>query len=113
MDALPQGGFNYDNCIRNKALMESNPAATGKMTYTKTGTTICGCVFKDGVVLAADTRATAGSTVADKNCAKLHPMAPNIYCAGAGTAADCDHVTEMIKRQLEMHRLNTRTESRV
>ena len=66
-----------------------------------------------GVVLAADTRATAGSTVADKNCAKLHNMAPNIYCAGAGTAADCDHVTEMIKRELELLRLNTHSTSRV
>jgi 20S proteasome subunit beta 2 len=61
------------------------------------------------VCLAADTRATSGETVADKNCDKLHNMAPNIYCAGAGTAADCDHVTEMIKRELELLRLNTHT----
>jgi len=27
--------------------------------------------------------------------------------------ADCDHVTEMIKRDLELHRLNTHSESRV
>lgn len=40
-------------------------------------------------------------------------MAPNIYCCGAGTAADCDHVTERIKRELEMHRYNTHSESRV
>jgi len=40
-------------------------------------------------------------------------LAPNIYCSGAGTAADCDHVTEMIKRELELHRLNTHTENRV
>lgn len=40
-------------------------------------------------------------------------MAPNIYCAGAGTAADCDHVTEMIKRELELLRLNTHRTSRV
>ena len=40
-------------------------------------------------------------------------MAPNIFCSGAGTAADCDHVTEMIKRELEMHRLNTHSENRV
>ena len=45
------------------------------------------------MALAADTRATAGEVVADKNCEKLHKLAPNIYCAGAGTAADCDHVT--------------------
>lgn len=49
--------------------------------------------FQGGVALAADTRATAGSIVADKNCEKLHNLAPNIYCAGAGTAADCNHVT--------------------
>ena len=45
-------------------------------------------------MLAADTRATGGSTVGDKNCDKIHYLAPNIYCCGAGTAADCDHVTE-------------------
>jgi 20S proteasome subunit beta 2 len=76
--------------------------------------------------LAADTRATGGSIVGDKNCEKIHNLAPNIFCCGAGTAADCDHVTgnhfflltknhkiEMIKRQLELHRLNTHTENRV
>ena len=75
------------------------------------------------MVLAADTRATGGNIVGDKNCEKIHNLAPNIFCCGAGTAADCDHVTgkinqiltftEMIKRQLELHRLNTHTESRV
>lgn len=25
IDAIPKGGFNYDNCLRNKALTESNP----------------------------------------------------------------------------------------
>lgn len=63
--------------------------------------------------MAADTRATGGSMVGDKNCEKIHYMAPNIYTCGAGTAADCDHVTEMIKRELELHRLNTHSENRV
>jgi len=44
-------------------------------------------ICQGAVILAADTRATAGSMVADKNCEKLHHLAPNIYCAGAGTAA--------------------------
>ena len=44
----------------------------------KTGTTIAGFIFKDGVILGADTRATEGNIVADKNCFKLHYMAPNI-----------------------------------
>lgn len=36
--------------------------------FTKTGTTIVGLIFDGGVIIAADTRATAGSIVADKNC---------------------------------------------
>jgi 20S proteasome subunit beta 2 len=48
------------------------------------------------VALAADTRATGGSIVGDKNCEKIHNLAPNIFCCGAGTAADCDHVTGKI-----------------
>lgn len=39
---------------------------------TSTGTTIVGCLFKDGIVLGADTRATEGPIVADKNCEKVH-----------------------------------------
>lgn len=44
----------------------------------KTGTTIVGIVFKDGVVLGADTRATEGPIVADKNCEKIHFLAKNM-----------------------------------
>jgi 20S proteasome subunit beta 2 len=48
---------------------------------------------QDGIILGADTRATEGPIVADKNCEKIHYMAPNIYCCGAGTAADTEAVT--------------------
>lgn len=80
---------------------------------TKTGTTICGLIYKDGVVLGADTRATEGPIVADKNCEKIHYLAPNMYCCGAGTAADCDATTALISSELELHRLNTGRSSRV
>ena len=63
----------------------------------KTGTTIVGLTFDGGIVLGADTRATAG-TVADKNCEKIHYIAPNIYCCGAGTAADTEMTTAMVRR---------------
>jgi len=78
-----------------------------------TGTTIVGVVFNGGVVLGADTRATGGSEVADKNCDKIHYLAPNIYCCGAGTAADTEKTTELIASQLELLRLSTATQSRV
>ena len=44
VNTLPLGGFNYDNCLRNKAL-EANPSKDKKLSYTKTGTTICGIIF--------------------------------------------------------------------
>ena len=58
--------------------------------------------MQDGVCLAADTRATGGSIVGDKNCEKIHPLAPNIFCCGAGTAADCDHVTGKFEEMNDM-----------
>lgn len=69
--------------------------------------------YADGVVLGADTRATEGPIVADKNCSKIHYIAPNLYCCGAGTAADTEMTTNLISSQMAMHRLNTGRETRV
>ena len=75
--------------------------------------------------MGADTRATAGTIVADKNCFKIHYLAPNIQCCGAGTAADTQFMTginlhlqiliglEEMAHQLELLRLNTGRQSRV
>lgn len=101
----------------------------------KTGTTIVGCRYKvhymemdwislplliiatfihqDGIVLGADTRATEGPIVADKNCEKIHYLAPNMYCCGAGTAADTEFTTNLISSKLELHRMSTGREARV
>ena len=43
-------------------------------TTLKTGTTTLGIVCKDGLVLAADRRATAGHMIVDKKAEKLHIM---------------------------------------
>ena len=87
-------------------------------------------IYADGVVLGADTRSTNGETVADKNCEKINHIAPNIYCCGAGTAADTEAVTGtyyvyfsifqlililkgMVSSALFLHRKSTLRESRV
>ncbi|KAG2595150.1 hypothetical protein PVAP13_5KG523000 [Panicum virgatum] len=110
MDVPAKGGFSFDLCPRNGMLEKKGLKVPG---FRKTGTTIVGLVFADGVVLGADTRATEGPIVADKNCEKIHYMAPNIYCCGAGTAADTEAVTDMVSSQLELHRYATSRESRV
>jgi 20S proteasome subunit beta 2 len=50
--------------------------------------------------LGADTRATEGPIVADKNCEKIHYIADNIWCCGAGTAADTENTTGTSKIQM-------------
>eukprot|EP00456_Euglypha_rotunda_P026335 TRINITY_DN21239_c0_g1_i1.p1 TRINITY_DN21239_c0_g1~~TRINITY_DN21239_c0_g1_i1.p1 ORF type:complete len:275 (+),score=31.05 TRINITY_DN21239_c0_g1_i1:115-939(+) len=82
-------------------------------TAMKTGTTIVGLVYKDGVVLGADTRATGGPIVCDKNCEKIHYISKYIWCCGAGTSADTEAVTGLISSQLNLHRLHTGSEPRV
>ncbi|XP_055693975.1 proteasome subunit beta type-7-like [Lutzomyia longipalpis] len=101
---IPQSGFSFENCRRNNFLLQKGFPAP---KVVKTGTTIVGIIYKDGVILGADTRATEGPIVADKNCEKIHYLAKNIYCCGAGTAADTEMTTKTIASQLELHRLQT------
>ena len=112
LESIPSTGFDFENVIRNRSLygMKGSEHLPKPM---KTGTTIVGMIFKDGVVLGADTRATSDTEVAEKNCEKIHYMAPNIYCCGAGTAADTEKITNMMASQLELLRMNTHSSSRL
>ncbi|KAI0819722.1 20S proteasome subunit [Trametes gibbosa] len=103
-------GFDFTNEVRNTFLTERGiplPKATS------TGTTIVGCLFKDGIILGADTRATEGPIVADKNCEKIHFITDNIRCCGAGTAADTEFTTALISSNMELHSLSTGRKPRV
>src|SRR2546429_9289076 len=50
----------------------------------ETGTTTLGLVCKDGVVLAADRRATAGTLIAHKRTKKVYRLDDNIGLTTAG-----------------------------
>ncbi|KNH01739.1 hypothetical protein XU18_5107 [Perkinsela sp. CCAP 1560/4] len=118
--SAPSSAFNFENTNRNAQFAEASNIThsqnlnSQKITKTKkTGTTIVGVVFPGGVVLGADTRATNGVIVADKNCEKIHFMAPNIMCCGAGTAADTEKLTALISSKLTLSRLASGKQSRV
>ncbi|XP_020811616.1 proteasome subunit beta type-7 [Drosophila serrata] len=99
-----RSGFNFVNCRRNAELLAQGyqpPKAV------RTGTSIVGLIYRDGVILGADTRATEGPIVSDKNCSKIHYLQNHIYCCGAGTAADTEMMTVMTSAELDMHSLNT------
>jgi len=109
-DVYHKAGFDFSNHLRNSYL-EGKGIPLPKATST--GTTIVGLIYKDGVVLAADTRATGGAIVADKNCEKIHYITENIRCCGAGTAADTEFTTALISSNMELHSLNSGRKSRV
>jgi 20S proteasome subunit beta 2 len=83
------------------------------LNIKKTGTTIAGIIFDKGLILGADTRATNRMVSCDNNCQKIHYLAPNICCMGAGTSADAENINKILFYQLELQRLSTGRESRV
>lgn len=102
-------GFDFSNFARNQTLAEKKIVPQ----FLKTGTTICAAIYDEGVVLGADTRATMGHIVGVKDEPKVHHITDNIYACGAGTAADNDHVTNLIGSKLRLYKMNTQLQPRV
>ena len=78
----------------------------------KTGTTCIGLLCKDGVILAADRRTTAGFIASD-NSTKVYELAPNIVATTAGHAADNQRVMRGMKGELKLQRLRNERPSYV
>jgi 20S proteasome subunit beta 2 len=97
------------NVQNDDSMRQSSPPPLYKSNHLKTGTTICGCVCRGHVILAADTRATQNTLVADKVAQKLHPLANNAWCAGAGTSADLEMLTRLCLYSLALDRLQSTT----
>ncbi|UMM15023.1 hypothetical protein L5515_002614 [Caenorhabditis briggsae] len=110
MDMDRGGAFDFSNCIRNQAMCKLGAKAP---KLTSTGTTIVAVAYKGGLVMGADSRATAGNIIADKHCEKVHKLTESIYACGAGTAADLDQVTKMLSGNLRLLELNTGRKARV
>ncbi len=68
----------------------------------KTGTTAIGIVCKDGLVLAADRRASAGYMIADKKSRKIILVNEDIAITTAGLVSDIQLLTKVIKAQLKL-----------
>ena len=75
--------------------------------YMKTGTTTVGIVCKDGVVLAADKRATSGNLIASKKIDKIHTITKNIAVTMAGMASDAQLLVKYIQAELRLKRIRT------
>ena len=68
----------------------------------KTGTTTVGILCKDGIVLAADRRATMGNIIADKKAKKIHAITDNIAVTIAGTVSDAQLLIKLIQAEARL-----------
>jgi proteasome beta subunit len=73
----------------------------------KTGTTTVGIVCKDGIILAADKRATAGTMIVDKRADKVHILNDDFAVTWAGTVSDAQLVTKLVKAELKLKEVRT------
>ena len=79
----------------------------------KTGTTTIGMVCKDGLVMAADRRATIGYMIANKKAEKVFPINDRMVITIAGNVSDAQLLTKLIKAELKLKNIRTGREINV
>jgi len=73
----------------------------------KTGTTTLGLVCKDGLILAADKRATAGYMIAAKKVDKVILINEDIAVTIAGTVSDIQLIAKLIRAEIKLKGIRT------
>lgn len=69
------------------------------------GTTTVGIQAKDGVVLCADMRASAGYFVANNNTMKIQQLDLHAGLTLAGGVADAQNITDILRYHASLHRI--------
>jgi proteasome beta subunit len=72
------------------------------MEQIQTGTTTLGIICKDGAVLAADNRATAGHFIARKDVEKVVQINDNIAVTTAGSVSDIQMFVKLFRAELKL-----------
>ena len=73
----------------------------GLAALDRHATTICAVKYADGVIMSADRRATAGSSIAQRDIQKLFPADGHSGVAFAGSAGFGIELTKLFQLQLE------------
>ena len=71
----------------------------------KTGTTTIGIVYKDGVVMATEHRATMGNIIAHKDVQKLFKVDDNLGLTVAGLVGDAQVLVRYVRAEVELYKL--------
>jgi proteasome beta subunit len=92
-------GPSFTNLLRR--LRGEDPVFEVDRSMVTHGTTIVAIRYADGVVMAGDRRATAGSTIAHRNMDKVYPADRHSGVAIAGAAGPAMEMVKLFQLQLE------------
>lgn len=84
-----------------------------KNNIMKSGTSIVGIICKDGVVMGADRRSTAGNIVVNKNAKKIIPINEYLLVSGTGVASDIDMLQKLLRAELKLKHLKSKKQPSV
>ncbi len=73
----------------------------------KKGTTTVGIVCRDGIVLAADKRASMGWLIANKDVEKIFQLSSWLALTIAGSVSDAFSLAKLLKAELDLYRMNS------
>lgn len=72
----------------------------------ETGTTTVGLVYKDGVVLASEKRATIGYLIESKKARKIYPIDDRIAITTAGSVGDVQTIVRYLRAEASIYKFN-------
>lgn len=91
----------YLNILRKTYISNSEVI---KMEH-KIGTTTIGLKFINGVVLAAESKATLGNLVADKEAKKIVPLDKRIAMTTSGSVGDAQQLERILKAEINLYKV--------
>src|ERR671923_1868735 len=87
---------------------QGNPYEEYITEHIKKGTTTCALTCKDGVVLTADTRASAGYFIADRHTQKIYKVDRHLGITLAGGVADAQNLVDIMRYNANIYRLTNK-----
>ena len=80
-----------------------------KNSILKTGTTILGIVYKEGVVMASDRQSTAGTVVMNKASEKTKKINDYLIFAGTGLVSSIQRTAKLLVAELKLKELKSKS----
>eukprot|EP01115_Flamella_aegyptia_P000345 TRINITY_DN104782_c0_g1_i1.p1 TRINITY_DN104782_c0_g1~~TRINITY_DN104782_c0_g1_i1.p1 ORF type:complete len:266 (+),score=59.90 TRINITY_DN104782_c0_g1_i1:44-841(+) len=84
-----------------------NPEAPKEIQFAK-GTTTLGFIFKHGIIIAVDSRATMGPYISSQSVKKVIEITPYLLGTMAGGAADCQFWERRLGLQCRLYELRNK-----